>query len=60
MKKYDIKKAGVNKKVKEQYYEMLKSDKDSAAKIREVFGLSIFDVGFLKWLLYELMGLKME
>ncbi len=60
MKKYDIKKAGVNKRVKEQYYEMLKSDKESAAKIREVFGLSIFDVGFLKWLLYELMGLKME
>ena len=60
MKKYNIKKTGINKRAKKQYYEMLKKDKNSALKIREVFGLSIFDVGFFKWLLYEVIGLKMD
>lgn len=58
MKKYKVKKGEVSRTVKQGYFDMLKKDKYFAEKIREEFDLSIFEVGFLKWFLYEFLGIR--
>ena len=60
MKKFKMKKNEISEGIKEYYFEVLKTDKNYARKLRTEFDLSIFDVGFLKWFLYEVIGLKLK
>lgn len=60
MKKFKMKKNEISEGIKEYYFEVLKTDKNYARKLRIEFDLSIFDVGFLKWFLYEVIGLKLK
>jgi len=53
MKKYRAKKDEISGTIKQGYFDMLKKDKYFAGRMREEFDLSIFEVGFLKWFLYE-------
>ena len=60
MKKFKIKKKEISGVIKEYYFEVLKTDKNYAGKLRTEFDLSIFDIGFLRWFLYEVIGLKLK
>ncbi len=60
MRKFRIKKSEMSGVIKEYYFEVLKTDKNYAGKLRTEFDLSIFDVGFLRWFLYEVIGLKLK
>ena len=58
LKKYKVKRSVVVNNVKKNYYEVMKTDKRYAGKMRTEFDLSVFDVGIFKWLLYEVVGLQ--
>ncbi|MCK4966755.1 hypothetical protein KAS50_06975, partial [bacterium] len=58
LRKYKVKRSIVVNNVKKNYYEVIKSDKRYAGKMRTEFDLSVFDVGVLKWLLYEVIGIQ--
>jgi len=60
MRKFKIKKSEMSEVIKEYYFEMLKTDRNYAKKLRPEFDLSILDVGFLRWFLYEVVGLKLK
>jgi len=60
MKKFKIKKKEISGVIKEYYFEVLKTDRNYAGKLRAEFDLSIFDIGFLRWFLYEVIGLKLK
>ena len=60
MKKFKIRKKEISGVIKEYYFEVLKTDRNYAGKLRAEFDLSIFDIGFLRWFLYEVIGLKLK
>ena len=60
MKKYKVPKKDIIGSVKLMYLDSLKSDRDYAKRLRKFFTMSIFDVGFLNWLLYEVLGFSIK
>lgn len=56
MKKYKIQRRDVIGSVKMMYKEYIKTDKEYAKRLRKFFNLSVFEIGFFTWLIYEFLG----
>ncbi len=44
--------------MQEAYLALLETNRETAVKLRNEFGIGIFEIGFLNWLLHEVMGIN--
>ena len=58
MRKFKIKKRDVRGGAIIMYLDTIKSDRDFSIQLRKDFEMSVFEVGFANWFLYEFLNLK--